>query len=129
MPAPIISPSPSGTPPPRTSGRSRRASIRDSAGTTGSQTPPITRSGCSLSGSLIEDTVVAGTPVQTTAREFGESAGRRFGSRHVHRITNRSGHPAISIHVYAPALTTMTRYRISANGLDVAVVEQASVQW
>ena len=82
-----------------------------------------------LSGSLTEDIVVAGTPVRITAREFGEGAGRRFGSRHIHRITNRSVRPAISIHVYAPALTTMSRYRIGASRLEVADVEKAGVQW
>jgi hypothetical protein len=82
-----------------------------------------------LSGSLTEDTVVACTPVRITAREFGEGAGRRFGSRHIHRITNRSVRPAISIHVYAPALTTMSRYRIGASRLEVADVEKAGVQW
>ena len=82
-----------------------------------------------LSGSLTEDTLVADTPVRITAREFGEGAGRRFGSRHIHRVTNRSLRPAISIHVYAPALTSMARYRIGAHGLDVATVEKAGVQW
>ena len=82
-----------------------------------------------LSGNLSEDTVVAGTPVRIIAREFGEGAGRRFGSRHLHRITNRSVRPAISIHVYAHALTAMTRYRVGATGLEVAVVEKAGVQW
>ena len=72
---------------------------------------------------------MAGTPVRITARDFGEGAGRRFGSKHIHRVTNRSARPAISIHVYAPALTSMTRYRIGANGLDVAAVEKAGVQW
>jgi hypothetical protein len=82
-----------------------------------------------LSGSLTEDTVAAGTPVRITAREFGPGAGRRFGSRHIHRITNRSVRPAISVHVYAPALTRMTSYRIGPAGLDVAIVEKAGVQW
>src|SRR3954453_15327078 len=43
-------------------------------------------------GSLTEDTVSisAGTPPRITARELGVGAGRRFDSRHVHRITNRS---------------------------------------
>jgi predicted metal-dependent enzyme (double-stranded beta helix superfamily) len=82
-----------------------------------------------LSGSLTEDSVAAGTPVRITGREFGEGAGRRFGSRHIHRITNRSVRPAISIHVYGPALTTMTRYRIGSIGLEVADVEKAGVQW
>jgi predicted metal-dependent enzyme (double-stranded beta helix superfamily) len=82
-----------------------------------------------LSGSLTEDTVIPGTPARITARELGEGAGRRFGTRHIHRITNRSTRPAISIHVYGPALTTMTRYRIGAGGLDVVTVEKAGVQW
>lgn len=82
-----------------------------------------------LSGSLTEDTVTPGTPARITARELGEGAGRRFGTRHIHRITNRSTRPAISIHVYGPALTTMTRYRIGAGGLDVVTVEKAGVRW
>jgi predicted metal-dependent enzyme (double-stranded beta helix superfamily) len=82
-----------------------------------------------LSGSLTEDTVIPGNPARITARELGEGAGRRFGTRHIHRITNRSSRPAISIHVYGPALTTMTRYRIGADGLDVVTVESAGVQW
>ena len=82
-------------------------------------------------GTLTEDTVATppGTPPRITARELGEGAGRRFGARHVHRVTNRSGRPAISIHVYGPALTTMTRYRIGAAGLDVLTVEKAGEQW
>ncbi len=82
------------------------------------------------SGMLTEDVVTAGggTP-RITARELGEGAGRRFGSRHIHRITNRSTGPAISIHVYGPALTTMTRYRVRPGGLDVLAVERSGVQW
>ena len=81
-------------------------------------------------GTLTEDTVTAdlGTP-RIVARELGEGAGRRFGGRHIHRITNRSTRPAISIHVYGPALTTMTRYRIDTGGLAVVTVERAGVQW
>lgn len=81
-------------------------------------------------GTLTEDTVsVAGGVPRITARELGEGAGRRFGSRHIHRITNRSTRPAVSVHVYGPALTTMTRYRIGPAGLSVVTVEQAGVQW
>lgn len=83
------------------------------------------------SGALTEDTVVTGpggTP-RITARELGEGAGRRFGTRHIHRITNRSNRPAISIHAYGPALSTMTRYRIGAAGLDVVAIERAGAQW
>ena len=84
-----------------------------------------------FSGSLTEDTVTItpGGPPRITARELGEGAGRRFGTRHIHRITNRSSRPAISIHAYGPALSTMTRYRIGDTGLDVVTVEKAGVQW
>jgi predicted metal-dependent enzyme (double-stranded beta helix superfamily) len=82
-----------------------------------------------LSGSLTEDTVHEGTPPRMVARELGEGAGRSFGPRHIHRITNRSGRPAISVHVYGPALRTMTRYRLSPTGLEVRVIETAGVQW
>jgi len=70
-----------------------------------------------------------GEAPRMTVRDLGEGVGRRFGTRHIHRITNRSGRPAVSLHVYGPALTTMTRYRIGARGLDVVTVEKAGVQW
>ena len=84
-----------------------------------------------FSGTLTEDTVDdrPGRPPRITARELGEGAGRRFGAQHIHRISNRSSVPAISIHVYGPALQTMTRYRIGDGGLDVLAVEKAGVQW
>jgi predicted metal-dependent enzyme (double-stranded beta helix superfamily) len=84
-----------------------------------------------VSGTLTEDTVAGDDqgPVRMSARELGAGTGRRFGARHIHRITNRSGRPAISVHVYGPALATMTRYRLGPEGLRVAVVEKAGVQW
>ncbi len=82
-----------------------------------------------VSGNLTEDTVIEGTPPRIVARELGEGAGRQFGPRHIHRITNRSNRPAVSVHVYGPALRTMTRYRLSPTGLEVRVVEAAGVQW
>lgn len=84
-----------------------------------------------FAGALTEDTVTVspGGPPRITARELGEGAGRRFGTRHIHRITNRSGRPAVSIHVYGPALSTMTKYRIGAGSLDVVSVDRAGAQW
>jgi predicted metal-dependent enzyme (double-stranded beta helix superfamily) len=82
-----------------------------------------------VSGSLTEDTVLDGTPPRIVSRELGEGTGRRFGPHHIHRVTNRSNRPAVSVHVYGPALTTMTRYRITPTGLEVRVVEQAGAQW
>jgi hypothetical protein len=83
-----------------------------------------------VEGTLTEDTVTSDNgPVRVAGRELGAGAGRRFGPRHIHRITNRSGRPAISVHVYGPALTTMTRYQVGPDGLRVATVEKAGVQW
>jgi predicted metal-dependent enzyme (double-stranded beta helix superfamily) len=84
-----------------------------------------------VSGTLTEDTVSegAGRAPRVTSRELGEGAGRRFGEHHIHRIINRSGAPAISIHVYGPALTTMTKYRVGAAALEVLTVERAGTQW
>ncbi|AEV81471.1 cysteine dioxygenase [Actinoplanes sp. SE50] len=83
-----------------------------------------------FSGVLTEDTVSgpADAP-RVTTRDLGEGAGRRFGSHHVHRIVNRGPDPAISIHVYGPALTSMTKYRLSPAGLETRTVERAGAQW
>ena len=88
-----------------------------------------------VSGVLVEDTVTqthvlpSRSAPRMTVRELSEGVGRRFGARHIHRITNRSDRPAVSVHVYGPALTSMTRYRIGRDGLDVLAVEKAGVQW
>jgi hypothetical protein len=82
------------------------------------------------SGTLAEDTVsTAGGAPRIVSRELGEGAGRRFGGHHIHRIENRSAHPAVSVHVYGPALTTMTKYRLDPTGLRVLTVERAGAQW
>ena len=85
-----------------------------------------------IGGTLTEDTVTESTDGRApriTGRELGEGAGRRFGGRHIHRITNRSDRPAASIHVYGPALSTMTQYRLGPDGLEVLTVERAGAQW
>ncbi|WP_229076222.1 cysteine dioxygenase family protein [Actinoplanes sp. DH11] len=83
-----------------------------------------------LRGSLTEDTVATGAGgARVHSRELGEGAGRRFGAHHVHRMTNRSNRPAVSVHVYGPALTTMTKYRLGPAGLEVLTVERAGSEW
>jgi hypothetical protein len=42
---------------------------------------------------------------------------RAFGPHHVHEVTNRGAEPVVSIHVYSPALTTMSYYRHAPNGM------------
>jgi len=40
-----------------------------------------------------------------------------FGVQHVHDVVNESGAHALSVHVYSPALTTMTFYDLAADRL------------
>ena len=45
------------------------------------------------------------------------------------RDSNRTGQPAISIHVYGPALRTMTRYELTDAGLQVLAIDRPGAQW
>jgi hypothetical protein len=45
-----------------------------------------------------------------------------FGAGHVHDVTNESDGHALSLHVYSPALTTMTFYDIAGEQLVVREV-------
>lgn len=79
-----------------------------------------------LAGVLTEETVSGAglRPHHLTA-----GAGRRFGSRHVHQVTNRGDEPAVSVHAYRPALRRMTRYHLVDGLLRVAEVAEAGSAW
>ncbi|MFC0004396.1 cysteine dioxygenase [Micromonospora siamensis] len=79
-----------------------------------------------VAGGLTEETVSGG---RLRPHHLGTGAGRRFGARHVHRVTNHGDQPAVSVHVYTPALRRMTRYRLDAGRLLVADVAEAGVAW
>ncbi len=49
-----------------------------------------------------------------------------FGAGHVHDVTNESDGHALSLHVYSPALTSMTFYDIREDRLVVRAVEWAA---
>ncbi|MFC8849394.1 MULTISPECIES: cysteine dioxygenase [unclassified Micromonospora] len=55
--------------------------------------------------------------------------GGSSGARHVHVVTNRDDQPAVSVHVYRPGLTRMTRYRLVGGLLRAAEVAEAGVAW
>jgi predicted metal-dependent enzyme (double-stranded beta helix superfamily) len=65
-------------------------------------------------GELVETLVTEATDgsVTTTTRRMATGTSWTMGSRHVHDIVNDGSSPAVSVHVYAPRLTTMTHYRI-----------------
>jgi predicted metal-dependent enzyme (double-stranded beta helix superfamily) len=55
---------------------------------------------------------------------------RAFGSDYVHDVTNTGEVPAVSLHVYAPALDTMRRYVLDDNGRpQVVSLEQSGTDW
>ncbi len=80
-----------------------------------------------VTGELVEHTVEGEQPAARQSLRHGQ--GRRFGPHHVHRIVNEGRAPAVSIHVYGPALQTMTRYRLEANELKVQSVDKVGEQW
>ena len=52
-------------------------------------------------------------------RELQAGATLGFGAGHVHDVTNESDEHALSLHVYSPALTSMTFYELSGDQLVV----------
>ncbi len=78
-----------------------------------------------VSGTLLEQTVSDGL-VQVA---HIPGAGREFGPHHIHRLVNFSRRPAVSVHAYAPSLSTMTRYRLELGQLHIEGVDRAGAQW
>ncbi|OLE26605.1 MAG: cysteine dioxygenase [Actinobacteria bacterium 13_1_20CM_3_71_11] len=78
-----------------------------------------------LAGRLTEQTV----GVRLMDRGYSRGATREFGPHHVHRMVNAGTVPAVSLHVYAPALTRMTRYELVDGALRALAVERAGADW
>ncbi|WP_433120953.1 cysteine dioxygenase [Micromonospora sp. CA-246542] len=79
-----------------------------------------------VAGALTEETVSRG---RLLPRVLPAGAGRRFGAHHVHQVTNRGADPAVSVHVYRPALRRMTRYDLVDGRLRTAEVAEAGRSW
>ncbi|MGK5740766.1 cysteine dioxygenase [Micromonospora sp. URMC 103] len=79
-----------------------------------------------VAGILTEETV---SGARLRPRRLPAGSGRRFGARHVHLVANRDDAPAVSVHVYRPALRRMTRYHLGGGRLRVADVAEAGVAW
>jgi predicted metal-dependent enzyme (double-stranded beta helix superfamily) len=60
---------------------------------------------------------------------FSAGHGRSFGPHHIHQIANAGSQPAVSLHVYGPALREMTRYRVEEGRLLVTAVDRAGTDW
>jgi predicted metal-dependent enzyme (double-stranded beta helix superfamily) len=81
-----------------------------------------------VKGALTETTV---TPdgAHEVVRRHTHPRVRTFGDAHVHDVSNRGRIPAISLHVYAPALTTMRRYERIDEQLRQVSEERAGAAW
>jgi len=84
-----------------------------------------------VSGELTEERLARerDSPPTLRPRLLGTGRGHRFGPQYIHRVSNRGRLPAISVHVYGPALASMTRYELTDEGLRTAAVEMAGAQW
>jgi hypothetical protein len=71
-------------------------------------------------GELLETSVVTHASGEVALRRSPLESGRciSFGGNHVHDIVNVGATPAISVHVYAPRLSSMTYYRMSEGVLE-----------
>ncbi|GAA0707737.1 cysteine dioxygenase [Dactylosporangium roseum] len=79
-----------------------------------------------VSGEIVEQTVRGGELVGTG---MPAGRGRRFGPHHVHRVVNAGIRPAVTVHVYGPALRAMTRYRLHDGRLSVESITRAGADW
>lgn len=79
-------------------------------------------------GTLSERAVTGRNAVEVT-RHLVAGRVRAFGPHYVHQMTNTGTVPAVSVHVYAPDLSTMNTYCTAPEGLVHVSVEQAGVDW
>lgn len=86
-----------------------------------------------VSGTLREYTTTVRRPGDRVTRlaeaAISTGGGRAFGPHHIHNIVNTTAEPAVSLHVYGPALREMTRYRVEEGRLRVTAVERAGLDW
>lgn len=67
--------------------------------------------------------------IEPELRELSEGALRAFGTRHIHEVTNNGWEPAVSVHVYSPALVEMTTYAEEGSRLRKLSSQLAGVNW
>ena len=79
-------------------------------------------------GTLTERVVSRRGPTEVP-RQLTAGRVRAFGPHYVHQVVNAGTVPAVSVHVYAPGLSTMNTYRVTERGLVHHSVEQAGVDW
>lgn len=87
-------------------------------------------------GGVLSETVLVPSRAQTGApqrferltRRYERGTVRPFGARHLHDVEPDGG-PAVSLHVYTPGLSSMSRYRLDDGLLVKTSHERAGVDW
>lgn len=67
--------------------------------------------------------------IEPEPRELSEGTLRAFGVKHIHEVTNNGWEPAVSVHVYAPALVEMTTYAEDGSRLRELNSQLLGVDW
>jgi cysteine dioxygenase type I len=82
-------------------------------------------------GTLTERVVAARSreSVHETSTDLAAGRVRSFGPHYVHQVVNTLTEPAVSLHVYAPALRWMNTYRVEQGALVRTGTERAGVDW
>jgi hypothetical protein len=69
-------------------------------------------------------------PAALVHRTLAAGRARSFGPHHVHEVACRGSAPAVSLHLYGPALASMRRYVLDEDGRAAIVArERAGVDW
>ena len=86
-----------------------------------------------LRGTLTEEhaTVSPFAPPRVAAESRALTAGslRTFGTKHIHQVVNYGVEPAVSLHVYSPALAEMTAYARDGDRLWETSTQLIGVDW
>ncbi|MDQ1614317.1 MAG: hypothetical protein QOJ60_256 [Actinomycetota bacterium] len=83
-----------------------------------------------LDGVLRETTVTAGARgSEEIVRDLVRGRARSFGAAHLHDVANVGDIPAVSLHVYSPALSVVRRYERSGERMRPVSFETAGVDW
>jgi predicted metal-dependent enzyme (double-stranded beta helix superfamily) len=85
-----------------------------------------------LRGVLTEDQARAAEPGRATverSQQLMTGGLRTFGRRYIHRVRNDHMEPAVSVHVYSPALLAMNQYAAEGAQLRLAASRSIGVHW
>jgi len=79
-----------------------------------------------VSGTLSEQTWHGHRRIDRTLHA---GQGRSFPPDHIHNVSNVGLETALSVHLYTPRLTSMTRYAVTTAGLQEKGVDQVGANW